>query len=106
GRRPCRLGKFIVEQLEIKVHSIQYWTDSMTVMKWIRSEARQHHQFVANRIGNIQELSNADQWSWIPTKSNVADDATREGVADLSSSSRSWRGPALLRRDNELGPTE
>ncbi|UYV79859.1 hypothetical protein LAZ67_18000927 [Cordylochernes scorpioides] len=34
---------------------------------------------------------------WVPTKMNVADDATREGKTDLSSENRWWRGPEYLR---------
>lgn len=82
-----------------------FWSDSQTVLGWIQSEARKYHQYVAFRIGEILETSSPNEWNWVDTKNNVADDATKwEKKPNLSSSSRWYKGPSFLyqRRENWL----
>ncbi|UYV79868.1 hypothetical protein LAZ67_18000939 [Cordylochernes scorpioides] len=92
-----KMEHFIMRNIDIKLAKIRYWSDSQTVLKWIRSESGRFQQFVGNRVGAIHELTDVKDWMWVPTKMNVADDATREGKTDLSSESRWWRGPEFLR---------
>ncbi|UYV82616.1 hypothetical protein LAZ67_22000195 [Cordylochernes scorpioides] len=92
-----RMGNFIMKEMDIRLERVRYWSDSQTVLKWIRSESGRFQQFVGNRVGAIHELTDVKDWMWVPTKMNVADDATREGKTDLSSESRWWRGPEFLR---------
>jgi len=93
-----RMGKFIQDEHEVKVDSTFFWTDSMTVLKWIRSDSRRFNPFVSHRIGEMQELTDVDQWKWIPGKENPADDATRgKSPTDLTSESRWLTGPTFLK---------
>ncbi|UYV85001.1 hypothetical protein LAZ67_X004215 [Cordylochernes scorpioides] len=92
-----RMGNFIMKEMDIRLERVRYWSESQTVLKWIRSESGRFQQFVGNRVGAIHELTDVKDWMWVPTKMNVADDATREGKTDLSSESRWWRGPEFLR---------
>ena len=38
------------------------WSDSMSVLWWIRGRSRIFKPFVANRVGEIQSLTNPKQW--------------------------------------------
>ncbi|UYV75667.1 hypothetical protein LAZ67_13000957 [Cordylochernes scorpioides] len=54
-----------------------FWNDSKTVLAWIRSEAGRYKEFVANRVGEIQEATKGTDWRWVPTSENPADIGTR-----------------------------
>ena len=97
-----RLATFIKAELEISVREIHFWSDSMTVIRWLRSDARNYKISVAHRVGEILELTDVADWHWIPTKENVADDATRyDKPAELSASSRWATGPTFLKSGKE-----
>ena len=52
-------------QTILKVLSVDralFWTDSENVWHWVRNRSREFKPFVANRIGEIQRLSDPDQW--------------------------------------------
>ncbi|KAL4718453.1 hypothetical protein ACJJTC_000465, partial [Scirpophaga incertulas] len=82
------------------------WTDSTTVLKWIRSDARKFKPFVAHRLGEILETTNSSNWKWIPTCLNVADDATKPKRLNLSPSHRWFTGPSFLLEPKCNWPTE
>jgi len=60
-----RLGTSVAKALDIKLFNVTFWSDSMNVLCWIRSCSRTYKPFVANRIGEIQQLTNPDQWNFI-----------------------------------------
>ena len=62
-----------------------FWTDSKVVLSYIRNDTSRFKTFVANRIYQIKENTNAEQWSYIPTRENPADDASRGLNAKLES---------------------
>lgn len=61
----------------VKVKKIVFWSDSHTVIRWIRSDQRKYKQYVANRVSEILENSKICEWRWCPTLQNPADVATR-----------------------------
>lgn len=80
------------------VDRVYFWSDSSTALSWIKNETGRLNVFVASRVGYIQENSNAEDWRWVPTAENVADDGTRcDTSTDLSSESRWLHGPAFLK---------
>lgn len=90
----------------VNVTKTVMWTDSTTVLRWIRSTQRRYQQFVAHRIGEILEETNADWWRWVPTRENVADDGTRfTDRPQFDAASRWLRGPAFLLGDESCWPT-
>lgn len=92
-----RLAKCIEQELSIKIDSRVFWSDSKDVLYWIRSDARKFKQFVALRIGEILENSNVEEWRWIPSAENVADEGTKWSKdINFSSNQRWFRGPEFL----------
>jgi len=79
----------------------------MTVLRWIRSDARAFKPFIAHRLGEILETTDVVEWRYVPTKLNVADDPTRDSEpADLTRGSRWFNGPEFLKEDSSSCPND
>lgn len=79
-----------------------FWSDSTTVLHWIRRDPKEFKAYVANRLKKIREKSSVSEWRYVLTKENPADDATRFAAGCLSEKSRWFQGPPFLRK-NESG---
>ena len=63
----------------------------------ISNSSKRFPTFVANRLAKIDELSKPNQWRYVTSALNPADDATRGLTAsNLSCDSRWIRGPEFL----------
>ena len=62
----------------ITVNATTFWTDSTNVLFWVHNRSRTFKPFVANRVGEIQRLTNPDEWRHVPGDTNPADLPTRE----------------------------
>lgn len=65
-----RLNKILTKKLELSIDRFTFWTDSMTVIRYIANETKCFHTYVANRIA-IREKSNPSHWKCIMTASPV-----------------------------------
>ncbi|XP_078384040.1 uncharacterized protein LOC144666486 [Oculina patagonica] len=92
-----RLGEILKKELDEPIDTIQYHTDSVTVLRYISNDQKRFQVFVANRVQTIRNLSEPSQWKYVETKENPADDASRglDGKA-LSEQQRWLRGPNFL----------
>ena len=52
-----KLSKIIPEELETKIDQVNYWTDSMTVLKCIDNDTKRFHEFDSNRLIIIRSKS-------------------------------------------------
>ncbi|XP_067643662.1 uncharacterized protein [Eurosta solidaginis] len=78
---------------------------TQTVISWIRPINRNFKQFVACRISEILSITTVNQWRWIPSSLNVADEATRARTKfEYILLSRWLQGPSFLYKDKELWP--
>jgi hypothetical protein len=101
-----RMSETIKNSLDLKIDNVQFWSNSKTVLCWLRAKKINVKQFVAFQIGEILETNEAFCWRWIPT-ALVADDATRENKpSDFSEESRWFNGPAFLKPPPENWPQE
>lgn len=90
-----RLKNSITKELGIPFKDVIFWTDSQTVLGWIRSTSRRYSVFVSHSVSEILNSSTICQWRWLPTKANVADEATRS--AELPMITNRWlNGPEFL----------
>ena len=100
-----RLSQKVATALQIPVQKHHFWTDSMNVLSWIKSESRQFKPFVANRVACIQQDTCPSQWRHVPGKQNPADDASRGlSAIELTSDSRWFTGPEFLHQDPDSWP--
>lgn len=101
-----RLAEAVITEHERTPDSKTFWTDSRTVLTWIRTGSRSYKPYVAHRIAAIEEGTKVTEWRWVPTKSNVADDATRDVPIGFNKDHRWYRGPDFLYEDPSAWPTE
>ena len=102
-----RLAQTIADSLSIKATRRYFWTDSRDVLCWINSDHRRFTQFVAHRVSELLDSTEATEWRWVPTKENVADDATKwQGKPDLRANSRWFNGPEFLGRSESNWPQQ
>ena len=100
-----RLALSIAEILSIDREFITFWTDSTSVLWWVKGYSRQIKPFIANRIGEIQTSTNPDKWRYVPTKQNPADHLTRgTTLTELSQLKIWWEGPIFLSEDKSNWP--
>ncbi|XP_062714917.1 uncharacterized protein LOC134291324 [Aedes albopictus] len=83
------------------------WSDSSTVLAWIKSEHRRYNKFVAVRIGEILTTTDIEEWRWVPSGMNTADLATKwKSAPDFSSDSPWLSGPSFLLQPETLWPQQ
>jgi len=91
------LYQYIGETLNIDKQNIIFWTDSTSVLWWIRGHSIQFKPFVANRIGEIQASVSPDRWRYVPIRENPADYLTRgPTLVEILQLRAWWEGPAFL----------
>ncbi|XP_055614659.1 uncharacterized protein LOC129760983 [Uranotaenia lowii] len=87
----------ICSSLDLHIKQRFLWTDSQTVLAWLRSDSRKYHQFVSYRVGEILSTTTISEWRYIPSKLNVADKATKwDSGPDFSPNNTWFTGPQFL----------
>lgn len=77
-----------------------FWSDSMNVLWWIKGRSQRYKPFVANRVGEIQSLTDPKQWRFVPTKENPANFTTRGmRVSDMAREGKWRNGPDFLQKE-------
>ena len=102
-----RLGEVLKKELDDTPDTVQYHTDSTTVLRYIGNDQRRFQVFVANRVQTIRNFSSPKQWKYVDTKENPADDASRGiGAQTLVERSRWIKGPAFLWQPEQEWPQQ
>ena len=47
-----------------------YWSDSKVVLGYISNNGRRFYVYVANRVQQIRDLTEPEQWNYVQTKHN------------------------------------
>uniref|UniRef100_A0A8D8WIH7 Integrase catalytic domain-containing protein n=1 Tax=Cacopsylla melanoneura TaxID=428564 RepID=A0A8D8WIH7_9HEMI len=99
------LSKLIESLRFLNVKDIHLFSDSVTVLSWLRTPPHQLKTFVANRVSQILELTQPDQWSYVPSEQNSADPASRGIVPSLLVGNNLWfNGPSWVKLPIEDWP--
>ena len=97
----------VQQTLELEVNQVWAWSDSTTVLSWLKAVPTRYKVFVANRITTATEHFSPSIWSHVPTLENPADLASR-GVAagELKRSKLWWNGPSWLSEEPIARPRQ
>lgn len=81
------------------------WTDSMITLNWISKEPCELKTFVSNRVLQIQEKTEVQNWRHVISKDNPADLVSRGLMPDkISQNELWWQGPSWLKQPQEQWP--
>jgi hypothetical protein len=102
-----KFGYLLIQEMDYKFDGVKYWTDSMSVIRYIQNQASRFHTFVANRLTTIHEGSEPSQWSYVPTRVNPADISSRGLSLKDTAALNLWKkGPAFLSRPESEWPKQ
>ena len=96
----------LVKELSFKINKVTYWSDSLTVLRYIKSESLRFHRFVDNKVCFIRNFSDPNQWNYVPSKSNPADLLSRGAKVSCLIKSRLWNHGPLYLVDDGLYPDQ
>ncbi|KAI4884383.1 hypothetical protein NFI96_011230, partial [Prochilodus magdalenae] len=101
----AQLAKVIMTELSLSSDQIVLWTDSTTVLTWLKADSCRYKVFVGTRVAEIQELTERSTWRYVSTTDNPADDLTRgKTLLELSQPNRWGQGPQFLFQPPETWP--
>jgi hypothetical protein len=97
----AELANKVKNALNINFNNCFLWSDSSIVLAWIQSPPNKFETFIANRISQIQRLSDKDQWRHVTSNQNPADIASRSmDPIQLKSSDLWFHGPPFLSKNS------
>lgn len=100
-----RMDVMLRTELQVVLEESVFWTDSTSVLRYITNTTKRFHTFVANRVSVIRELSATQQWRYVSSKQNPADDSSRGMTAEAFLKSTRWiQGPEFLWKDENFWP--
>ena len=85
-----KMSCLLKKELNLGEVNHYFWTDSKVVLGYIRNETRRFKTFVTNRIYQIKSNANAEQQSYISTRENPTDDASRGLNTEWQNSNCRW----------------
>ena len=90
-----RLADCVCKELNTSVTGFQFWSDSMTVLRWVKSPKLQFTTFVSN--SRNPSLTSSEQWRHVPTEVNPADVGSRGAMPEEFGTKPTWlTGPEFL----------
>ena len=98
------LRTFKNTELKINEENVKLFSDSTTVLAWLRADATRFKPFIKNKLIEIQDLLPHKVWSYIPSLRNKAADINSKGCRyeDLS---MVLDGPNWTKSSEKLWPT-
>ena len=102
-----RVASMLKEELDYGGLQDFYWTDSKVVLGFINNESRRFQVYVANRVQFIRDHTSPDQWRYVESGSNPADEASRGMNAKEFMQRSQWiKGPDFLWQTEDHWPQQ
>ena len=93
----ANVSRVINREINFSIKKHFFWTDSQVVLGYIKNVTKRFHAFVANRIQVIHDASNRNDWHYIESSQNPADDCSMGLSAKKFLESGRWfSGPDFL----------
>ena len=67
-----KIDTMLKKELQLQLDQSIFWTDSTTMLKYIKNETKRFQTFVANRISLVRDATDVSQWRYVGTKENPA----------------------------------
>ena len=101
----CNVGALVKSELQIAQLHETYWIDNMVALGYILNDTRRFRIYVANRTRKIRDQTEKEQWRYISTNENPADDSSRGlSVTDEDKVHRWFNGPQFLHLPEDQWP--
>ncbi|XP_046548301.1 uncharacterized protein LOC124258276 [Haliotis rubra] len=95
------LAEMVWDSLNIDSSDCRFYSDSKIVLGYIRNTTKKFKVYVSNRVARILKFSTSDQWNYVLTSKNPADDGTRVLDAAKLEESKWLNGPRNASEVNE-----
>ncbi|XP_067660546.1 uncharacterized protein [Haliotis asinina] len=103
----AQLADMLNRELTLPIERVTLWSDSTTVLSWLKSDSCRYKVFVGTRVAEIQTLTNVADWRYVNTKDNPADDLTRGKTLEELANSSAWQnGPPFLQQSPDEWPPD
>lgn len=101
----AQLAKLLQSELTVKINHVSPWSDSTTVLQWLKSDSCRYKVFVGTRVAEIQSLD-IDSWRYVNSGNNPADIITRgQSLKNLMPPCCWMDGPQFLLQQQSCWPT-
>ncbi|XP_062704357.1 uncharacterized protein LOC134286714 [Aedes albopictus] len=92
-----RLMKSVTENHSLQITQRFFHTDSTVLLAWLRADPRKYRPYVQFRTTEILAETSVEEWRWVPTRLNIADEATKWGNGPSFDDQSKWyRGSDFL----------
>ena len=104
----ARLYMFIRQEMsDLNFHKVYHIVDSEIVKAMVNKESYGFSTFAANRIGEIHQSTDKENWYWVESRLNVADLTTRDCSSTLLGQNSVWqKGPDFLKLHEAQWPIQ
>ena len=86
----AQLAQFVKDEMDIEIQKKVFWSDNTTVLYWLRTPEIRNRIFIANRLAKIPDVSSGQDWFYISSTRNPADDCTRGYNVHQMNVNSSW----------------
>ena len=83
-----QLNKMVQDELRLSVTDVVFWTDSTSVLQYIRNENRRIRTYVANLVAKIQDAT--EEWRCVDSEFHPADEGSRGCGVDRMITEGRW----------------